>query len=67
MRKNPYDRILREKSKKQHLSTVPKGVFGRVDFREDERERERERMRKKNILEGIWLEGGEGKMKMFCL
>ena len=42
MRKNPYDRILREKSKKQHLSTVPKGVFGRVDFREDERERENE-------------------------
>ena len=45
MRKNPHDRILREKFKKQHLSTVPKGVFGRVDFREDERERERERER----------------------
>ena len=24
MRKNPHDRILKEKSKEQHLSTVPK-------------------------------------------
>ena len=24
MRKNPYDRILKGKSKEQHLSTVPK-------------------------------------------
>ena len=24
MRKNPYDRILKEELKKQHLSTVPK-------------------------------------------
>ena len=55
MRKNPYDRILREKSKKQHLSTVPKGVFGRVDFREDERERERENEEEK--LFGGYLVG----------
>ena len=57
MRKNPYDRILREKSKKQHLSTVPKGVFGRVDFREDEREREIERENEEEKLFGGYLVG----------
>ena len=27
MRKNPHDKILKEKSKEQHLSTVPESCF----------------------------------------
>ena len=37
-------------------------MFGRVDFREDgkKKKKNKEKMRE-NFLEGVWLEGGEGK------
>ena len=35
------------------------GLFGRVDFGEDEKKKKREKMRRENFLEGVWLEEGE--------
>ena len=37
MRKNPHDRILKGKSKEQHLSIVPKPSFGSRKWNEMER------------------------------
>ena len=35
------------------------GLFGRVDFGEDEKKKKKEKMRRENFLESVWLEEGE--------
>ena len=41
---------------------LSKGVFGRVDFREDEKKKKNEKMRRENSLESVWLREGERKI-----
>ena len=46
---------------------LSKGVFGRVDFREDEKKKKKkkkEKMRRENSLESVWLREGERKIIM---
>ena len=35
-----------------------KGVFGRVDFKEDGKKKKGEKMRKEHLLEDVWMKGG---------
>ena len=48
-----------------YLSTIYlfKGVFGRMDFREDKKIKNK-KMRRENFLESVWWGEGERKMMM---
>ena len=41
---------------------LSKGVFARVDFREDEKKKKNEKMGRENSLESVWLREGERKI-----